>query len=544
MTRRTLSVGSLWSVAVGLTLLAPAVGAQVPTSDRSRDAGLDGPEAQVFLNALQAVHRMHMEAFSDSALWTAALDGMIKGLHDPYAAVFTPREAAAFEEETTGNYAGIGVQITPLNDRITITAVFRGTPAEQIGLQVGDHIVGVDGDDARDWTTDSAAVRIRGPAGSQVEVLIERQGLDEPVPYTITRGEVHIPAVNYGLLDNGVAYVLLDRVARNAASEMDSALRRLSGARGLIIDLRRNPGGYLDESLMLADIFLQPGSTLARTVQRKPGEPADSVARESYTDRWPARVPDLPIVVLVDRFTASGAEILAGALQDYDRAVVLGERSFGKGLVQTVLRMPFGRRLRFTTGTWQTPLGRSLHRPRDLQGRPLPENLDTLPRVRTAHGRELLNGGGIFPDLPLPNDTLKLAERAFLNAANAAKAPVGRRIAEYAFEEAQARRVRGGAAGVEPARFQALLERLRQDGLPRETLADSVVDAYLNWRVRLAVAQRMDDVGREAEFRRERDPVLDEAVRLLGDAPTQADLFAAVQRARDAMETRGQAGGP
>ena len=139
MTRRSPSVGAPWFVVAGLALLAQGVSAQAPPTGRTRgDAGLDLPEAQVFLNALQAVHRMHMEAFSDSALWESALEGMIKGLRDPYAAVFTPKEAAAFEEETTGNYAGIGVQITPLNDRITITAVFRGTPAQQIGLQVGD----------------------------------------------------------------------------------------------------------------------------------------------------------------------------------------------------------------------------------------------------------------------------------------------------------------------------------------------------------------------------------------------------------------------
>ena len=249
--------------------------------------------------------------------------------------------------------------------------------------------------------------------GTDVSVMIQRAGYAEPLEFDITRAEVHVPAVDFGILDNDIGYVILDRVARGAAEEMGDALDDLTDARGLIIDLRRNPGGFLDESLMLADLFLEPGSTLASTVQRRPGRSVDDPETDSYQDRMPQRLPNLPIIVLVDGFTASGAEILAGALQDYDRAIVLGERTFGKGVVQTVMALPHGRSLRVTTCSWLTPLCRSLQRDRDSQGQPFDEDTDVndLRRVETAGGRALIDGGGIFPDREIVEDTLRLREQ-------------------------------------------------------------------------------------------------------------------------------------
>lgn len=523
---------------VALAALTTPLRAQQPVP---RADVTEAPQADVLAAALDALARMHMAGIPDSVLWEAAIDGMIEALNDPYAAVFTPVEAAAWEEETTGNYSGIGLQITQLNDEVTVTAVFRGTPAMQVGIQVGDVIVGVNEHDASDWTTDMAADSIRGPTGTQVLVKVRRQGFDEPIPFNITRAQVHVPAVNWGVLpDHNIGYVVMDRVARNAAREMDAALRALRGTRGLVIDLRRNPGGFLDESLMLADLFLEPGSTLAGTVQRVPGAPATQTESETYADRWAQRVPDLPIVVLVDRFTASGAEILAGALQDYDRAVVLGERTFGKGVVQTVMPLPHGRRLRFTTGSWQTPLGRSLQRARDAQMRPLPEDLDTFPRVTTPAGRSLLNAGGIFPDLEVAEDTLTLKERELLRAAGEAQFPLGLREAEFGFEIATRIRETGGPIAIDEEQFQDFLHDLVEGGLPSDVVLDPSVQDFLRWRALLTVAQRVDDVGSEAQIRMTRDLVLTEAVRLLGEGETQADLFAAVDHRKEAA---GEVGG-
>ena len=279
---------------LGLLLTPAAMAAQTGPGEASGDP----PEVDVLSSAVNAIAEMHMDAFSDSALWEAAIDGVIQALDDPYAEVFTPQEAEAWEEDTTGNYSGIGLQITLLNNEVTVTAVFRGFPANEHGLAVGDVIVGVNQHDASEWSTGMAADSIRGPVGTDVRVRIKRVGYDDPISYTITREEVHVPAVSWGILENDIGYVIMDRVARNAAREMNEALAELGESDGLIIDLRRNPGGFLDESLMLADLFLAPGATLASTVQRVPGTSADQPETDSYGDRWPIQVPKLPIVIL------------------------------------------------------------------------------------------------------------------------------------------------------------------------------------------------------------------------------------------------------
>jgi hypothetical protein len=279
---------------------------------------------------------------------------------------------------------------------------------------------------------------------------------------------------------------------------------------------------------MLADLFLAPGSTLASTVQRAPGGSVSDPETDSYSDRWPQRVPELPIVVLVDGFTASGAEILAGALQDYDRALVLGERTFGKGVVQTVMELPHGRRLRFTTGSWLTPLGRSLQRDRDSQGRPLPEVEGEHPIVVTAGGRQLVNGGGIFPDMEVEEDTLVAAEQELVRVTSEMQFPLALRLIEFGFEVASARRAEDEPPFVTDGEFDGLMTALVEEGLPTELASDPVVRSYLHWRSRIAVAQRMEDVGAEAAIRAERDLPLTAAIRLLTTTTSQADLFEAV----------------
>ena len=521
------------SLTLSFAVSATGLTAQQGNGNAALPSGSE--EVAVLESAVSAISRMHMDAFSDSTLWEAAIEGMIGALNDPYAELFTPEEADAFEEQTTGNYSGIGLQITLLNQSVTVTAVFRGFPAAEMGIQVGDVIVGVNDNDASDWSTGMAADSIRGPVGTNVLVRIDREGYDESVVYEITRAEVHVPAVTYGVLENDIGYVVMDRVARNAASEMNDALDELARRRGLIIDLRRNPGGFLDESLMLSDLFLEPGSTLASTVQRAPGGAVDNPETDSFSDRWPQLVPDLPLIVLVDRFTASGAEILAGALQDYDRALVLGERSFGKGVVQTVMPLPHGRRLRFTTGSWLTPLGRSLQRARDREGRPIEEDVDTLRRVTTAQGRTLIDGGGIFPDLEVQEDTLTVLERDLLRVTAEMQFPLGLRIAEFGFEVAATRREANEEPGLLDEEFDEFLEELVEEGLDGELIDDPDVREYLNWRSRIAVAQRMDDLGAEAGIRTERDPVLSEAIRLIESSSSQTDLFGAV----DGVASRG-----
>jgi carboxyl-terminal processing protease len=522
MPRRTLL---LLSLAGALTLPAPAL---AQAADRS--SGATGVESEIFMSALEYIRRMHMQNYNDSTLWTRALDGLIEELGDPYAAVFTPVEVEEFQEETTGSYAGIGVSISQLNDRVTITTVFRGTPAAQSGLLVGDVIVGVNQNDASAWNTTMTSDSIRGPVGTPVDVRIRREGQTQPLTFTLERDSVHVPAVQQGVIPGNIGYVILDRVARNSAQELMQALDSLKTTRGIILDLRRNPGGYLDESLTMADAFLGRGAVLASTRGRSPSE-RGQMTEESYRGRMRARIADKPIIILVDRYTASAAEIVTGALQDHDRALVLGERTFGKGIVQSVVDLPYGRKLRITTGSWHTPLGRSLHRERDAGGNLLPENLDTIASVATPNGRELKAGGGIFPDLAVEADTLSLVERELIAAANEKQVPLGLREAEASFARARTLRETRQPTSVDDAGFDAYLKGLEAAGLAPELVQRPEIKSYLRRRLTIAVADRMDDFAGATMERAARDPVLTRAIELMRESATQADLFVGAARA-------------
>jgi carboxyl-terminal processing protease len=543
MTRLILSLTLLLFVLpVGQEAEAQNRGSSLPGLS-AQDVEEMGAEAEVFLGTLRAIRDFALTSEPDSVLWEKAIRGLIKELDDPYADVLTPDQVRAFEEESTGNYAGIGVQITELNEAVTITAVFRNTPADQEGLLVGDRIVAVNGDDARGWSVTEASNRIRGEIGSEVEVEVERDGIEQPIPHRIRRDQVHIPAVTSERIFGDVGYVLLDRVARESAAEVDSVLTELDGVTGLILDLRRNPGGYLDESLNLADLFLDRGSTLVTTRSRTPGGNGQ-VREESAYARRAARAPNTPLIVLVDRFSASASEIVAGALQDHDRALVIGERTFGKGSVQSVVPLPAEHMIRLTSGEWYTPLGRSLNRPRDREGRVIEP--DSIPRFTSEGGRTIWGGGGVFPDVEVRGDTLSSEEQDLLNGSVDAGIPLTQRIQEAAFAVAQ--EVRDGEI---PEAFpqgvaESFIAGLVEDGLDDALLTQNTRE-YLHWQLERTMYQRLDLVAQSLQTQARRDPVLAKAIELLGQAGNQDELFALVPEAeRPSVESqaRRQAGDP
>jgi carboxyl-terminal processing protease len=562
MIRRSLAI-ALGLLLPGLFLLpAPA---ESQSGDRSRGtmtvpgAGQatvrleNGNEGEVFLGAFRTILDYHRTTFSDSLLWELALDGLLQGLNDPYATVFTAEEFGAFQEENTGEYAGIGVQITQLNERVTITAVFRQTPAAEAGLMVGDRIVAVGESDARDWSVDQARDSIRGPAGTEVRLTVDREGLPQPMSFPIRRENVHVPSVTAAMLRDSLGYIQVDRMAEGSSSEVDSALLVLRDAKGIILDLRRNPGGPMVESLYMADLFLDRGKTLAAMRSRAPGR-ANATSDESWAGRAAPRIPGKPMIVLVDGFTASAAEIVAGALQDHERAVVVGERTFGKGVVQTILPLPGDRRIRITTGDWMTPLGRSLHIPRDLDGRPVSamvepstdgstgptvetERGDSIPSVVTSGGRVLRADGGVYPDLVVADDTLRTAEQNLLVESARAGVPLTLRIAEFSFEQATKASEESRTEDLAPGAFESFLAGLRDEGVPGEVLDHPDAQTYLRWRVRMSFADRLGANQLALEAQAERDTVLAEAIRLLEEATSQADLFATVDR--ESAQARG-----
>ena len=493
---------------------------------RSERQPAAAPGAQEFLAVFQAIRDYGLQELSDSTLWFRAVEGLITEIDDPYAQAFTPDEYDDFQEINTGNYGGIGVQITTLNEIITVTAVFPDTPAWESGLQLGDLIIAVNEESTEGWTTGDASNAIRGEVGTTVNLTIVRQGFTTPLRPTVRRDTVHVSAADADLVGSNVAYISLNRVARGSADEVGAYLSEFKDARGFILDLRGNPGGYLDESLSLADLFLPEGARLASAESRVPGETGSSLD-EAWTAEGPDRIPGKPMIVLVDRFSASASEIIAGALQDHDRALVIGERTFGKGVFQNVFRLSETRHLRLTTGEWYTPLRRSLHRPRTAQGNPLPEDPSTFPLVTTPAGRELVAGGGVFPDLEIRNDTLTLLEREFTSQAATAGVPLNPRIEEFSFDQSQKLRAEGNDPAIDPDAFEDFLTGLVEEGADQVLLDNEEVRSYLEYLVVQRIARRMDRIGQAMEIRALRDPVLAEALRLLDEVETQAELFAA-----------------
>ena len=522
---------------LALVLALPSAVASQNSPEQRRAGGQPAasPGAQEFLSVFQAIRDYGLQELSDSTLWYRAVDGLIREIDDPYAQAFSPDEYDDFQESNTGNYAGIGVQITTLNEVITVTAVFRDTPAEESGLQVGDLIMRVNDASTEGWTTGDASSAIRGEVGTTVDLVIARQGITAPLRPTVRRDSVHVSATVAGLVGSSIAYIGLDRVARGSADEVEAQLSKFRDARGFILDLRGNPGGYLDESLSISDLFLHEGAGLASAESRIPGGVNRSLD-EAWTAETPDRIPGKPVIVLVDRYSASASEIVAGALQDHDRALVIGERTFGKGVFQNVFRLTETRHLRLTTGEWYTPLGRSLHRPRTAQGNPLPEDPDTFPVVTTGGGRQLVAGGGVFPDLEIRNDTLTMVEREFLSQAAGARVPINMRIAEFSFSQSGKLRAESRDPTIDPAAFEDFLTGLADDGVDRAYLDGDEVRGYLEYLISQRIAIRMDMMGRAMEFRAQRDPVLAEAMRLLGEIETQTELFAAADRVHQSSQ--------
>ncbi|MDH3222942.1 MAG: S41 family peptidase, partial [Gemmatimonadota bacterium] len=295
-------------------------------------------------------------------------------------------------------------------------------------------------------------------------------------------------------------------------------------------------GGYLDESLRMADLFLSPGDTLASAEAR-------SVSGRLETQSWraqtPPSLPDTPILVLVDRYTASAAEIVTGALQDYGRAVVLGERTFGKGVVQTVYPLPAGRQLRITTGSWYTPLGRSLHRARDRAGVPIVESGEAMADVTASNGRPLKAGGGIFPDLTIADDTLRAEERALLVHAGEQEVPLPIRIEEFAFERAKEALASGEVRPLPSAAFEPLAAILVADGLDAAVVNDPVARAYLEWRAQIRYLTRANERSQALLVQAERDQGLRQALELARSAPSMSDMFSRVDEINAAEKAPG-----
>lgn len=399
----------------------------------------DRSGATLFRDVLTLVSTRYVDTLDISDVYERAAEGLVDRLEDPYAALYSPEELEEFTVAYEGHYAGVGMLIEAQDRGPVVRRVFPNTPAERVGVQVGDRVLEVDGESVTGWPLERVSNALKGESGTRVEVRFARPGVIDPIRARITRAVVRIPAVPYAaMVEEDIGYVPLLQFNETAADEVAASVRELvdDGATGLVLDLRGNGGGIVDHAIRIAGLFLPEGTEIARQAERG----SDDV---TYTSEEAPLAPDLPLVVLMDGASASASEIVAGALQDHDRAVILGTTSFGKGLVQTAYRVEDGYVLKMTTGRWFTPAGRSIHRERTMVEGRLVEVDDSThfaagraerPTYRSDAGRLVYGGGGIMPDLEVVSDTLTGAEQRLARAILSQSPAFSVTVFDYAFE--------------------------------------------------------------------------------------------------------------
>ena len=457
-------------------------------------AGSVYQQARLFEDVLAHVADYYVDSIDERRLYQLAIDGMLDQLHDPYSVFLKRDDFKALNEATTGNYGGLGIQIEVRDGWITVVAPLPDTPAERAGIQTGDQIVGLDGRSTEGWKQDQAVKELRGEAGSAVELKVRRVGIEQPLAFKLNRALIHVRSVQVSMmLDDKVGYVLLTPVSETSAPELTDAVTGLlqKGMKSLVLDLRGNPGGLLDQGVAVSELFLDPGEEVVATRGRAPN------STRTYRDAKPQPWPNLPLVVLANGGTASAAEIITGALQDHDRAVVVGTPTFGKGLVQSLWQLTPETALKLTTARWYTPSGRTIQRKSKNEDDQLAQaeaaelgrdttKVDSSLVFHTDHGRTVLGGGGIRPDLFIKPDTFTTAERVFLKA-------LGNKIltyqdvrASYELEVKGSGRVKSPTFSVTPDMVDEVVRRLRTRGV---VVPDSVLAG-----ARTLIA---DDLGNE-----------------------------------------------
>lgn len=487
---------------------------------------------RLFDEVMNHVARFYVDTLSRPELYERAVDGMLEELNDPHSVFLTADRLRRLTESTTGRYGGLGIQIDPREGYIVVVAPLPDTPAQRAGIQTGDRIVEIEGRTTRGWTSEEALGALRGPPGSRVTLVIERAGVDARIPMTLTRRDIQIVSVrNATVLRDGVGYLELNPFSETAAEDVRGAVETLrgQGMRQLILDLRGNPGGLLDQGVAVSELFLEPGQPIVTMRGRTPD------ANREFESRSRQSWPQMPMVVLVDSGSASAAEIVAGALQDHDRALVVGATTFGKGSAQSLFQMPGGGALKLTTALWYTPVGRSINRPLNAASRrdesaasEADDTTESRPReeFRTDGGRIVYGGGGITPDVLAHAAVAPEAQVAFTRA-------LGRQIPQwldvitgYALSLRESSAVRSRQFEVTEPMREELWRRMRQRGIEVDRHLYDEAAPFVRERLGVEIARYV--FGPEAEFRRiaSRDPVINLALELAAGAADQSDLFA------------------
>jgi carboxyl-terminal processing protease len=390
-----------------VALVMPLTFAGAHSGQRLQGLATEGPSrqeiAEDFAGALSVAKENYAGSIDYERVTKSSILGMLHTL-DPHSSYFDRKEWETFMSEQRSRYSGIGSIIAQRNGKVYIMSPFDGTPAYRAGIRYGDQIVEVNGESTEGWSSQQVSSKLLGPEGTQVSVKVARLAVTQPVEFKLTRAAVPLPSItDYHILGSGVGYISLERgFNTTTAEEMRRAIETLreQGMNSLVLDLRNNRGGLVDQAWKVSSMFLYRGQKVV-TMRGRPQvfQPRDMVALSSTPE-------DFPLVVLINRGTASASEIVAGALQDHDRARIVGENSFGKGLVQNVFTLSDGSGLTLTTGHYYTPSGRLIQR--EYAGRSFydyylkrgdKEAVERTETKQTDSGRKVFGGGGIDPDV-------------------------------------------------------------------------------------------------------------------------------------------------
>jgi len=331
--------------------LAPRIEKGLFNRDRGRPQGLD---FSLFWDAWEKVHQKYVGEIDDQELLYGAIEGMVAGVGDPYSVFLTPEESTRFLDDLDGSFGGIGVELGIRAGKLTVIAPLEGSPAEKAGIRAKDIIIKVDDKDIGEMTFDEAVEAIRGREGTEVKLTVKRKNRDEFLEFEIVRAMIEVKNVKYEIKDGNIGYISVSQFGSDTTSLFEAVAERVKRERpkGLILDLRNNPGGFLEGAVEIASFFVEDGVVVYE--KEKNGD------LKEYKAKGKAELKGFPLVVLINEGSASGAEIVAGAIKDYGLGKLIGARTFGKGSVQELVGLPGDSNLRITVAHWLTPMKREI----------------------------------------------------------------------------------------------------------------------------------------------------------------------------------------
>ena len=391
-----------------VTVAGGLIGPKLAAVPEATSAGM-----KEYADLLATARAWYADDIAPSKLVYASIQGMLANL-DPHTAFLEPEEYGAMQEKQKGSFFGLGIIISRRNGKITVITPVEGSPADRLGIRAGDIIDKVEGQPIDDLPVDAVVKRLKGPKGTKVRITIVRPGLPEPLQMTVTRAEIPTNSVSFAfLVEPGTGYIRLKDFTQTSSQELADSWERLEkqGMKRLILDLRSNPGGLLDQAIGVSDFFLSKGEKIVSTRGRTAG------SDQAFLAPGRSRKSRVPVIVLLNKGSASASEIVAGAIQDHDRGLIVGQTSWGKGLVQSVFTLSDGAGLALTTAKYYTPSGRCIQRdykdvleylaPEDEAGaEDAAETTAGREVFRTDAGRTVYGGGGITPDVFVKPDPL------------------------------------------------------------------------------------------------------------------------------------------